>query len=130
MNTASQITEDKLLEENLSASDEYYDFTCTPCTKEKRNIQAKKYCVDCKNYLCENCIKQHNRFGLMKNHRVVDKTEAKRYKSNVVPSDVVPSDVIPVQTCDAHIGKILDMYCESHEEVCCAACAVIYHRYF
>ena len=109
------------IRDSFSASDEYHDFTCSPCTKESRNISAKKFCVDCKNYLCENCLKQHNRFPLMKSHHIVDKADGKRYTCS-------PHDVIPVQTCETHRGKLLDMYCESHEEVCCTACAAIHHR--
>lgn len=52
----------------------------------------------------------------MKFHSVVPVAEAKE-----------STDKLPVQRCNKHHGKLLDMYCKDHEEVCCAVCAVIEH---
>ncbi|XP_045175218.2 uncharacterized protein LOC123536270 [Mercenaria mercenaria] len=110
----------KQAEDFLCTSDEYHDITCTLCSKERRNVAATKYCVECANYLCGNCVEQHNKFSVMKSHRIVDKAAAKQHKSD-------QNIDLPVQKCDKHHGKLLDMYCKNHEEVCCAACAAIDH---
>jgi hypothetical protein len=35
----------------------------------------------------------------------------------------------PVVKCEAHKSKLLDMYCADHDDVACATCIAIKHRF-
>ncbi|XP_045175478.2 uncharacterized protein LOC123536387 [Mercenaria mercenaria] len=81
------------------------------------------YCVECDHFLCQTCLKQHNKFDSMKQHQVVKNASGKgkddKRRGNWVD--------LPSQRCDTHHGKLIDMYCRGHNEVCCGACASINH---
>lgn len=113
----SEEIKEENLEEMFCTSDEYHDVTCLPCSREKRNVSALKYCVECTSYMCEMCLNQHNRFGMMNSHHIVNIESVKELK-----------DELPVQRCNTHHGKLLDMYCRLHDEACCAVCAALNHR--
>lgn len=90
--------------------DEYYDFPCRPCEKEGRNTSAEKFCVDCKYLLCSTCLGHHNKFDILKCHQILDKTASVGQAS-------------PTLQCEKHSGKVLDMFCMTHDEPCCIDCA-------
>ncbi|XP_045210382.2 uncharacterized protein LOC123561831 [Mercenaria mercenaria] len=102
-----------------------YDYTCSPCISDGKNKEAIKFCVDCGEYLCENCLIDHNRFAKMKSHRLVD---PERYDhGRISPKDsCVPTITI---YCDKHHGEVLDMFCGEHDEVCCTICLELEHSH-
>ncbi|XP_045204550.2 E3 ubiquitin-protein ligase TRIM71-like [Mercenaria mercenaria] len=95
--------------------------SCSPCSREGTKLAAVKYCVDCDSHLCAECLKQHNRFDVLKSHQIVDKAAELD-----TPKDKAE---LPTQRCPTHHGKLIDMYCEDHDEVCCVACVAIYHSH-
>ncbi|XP_060564165.1 uncharacterized protein LOC132723454 [Ruditapes philippinarum] len=104
-----------------------HDFTCSPCENEGKNTEAVKFCMDCDEYLCISCLNGHNRYGGTKGHRVVDpaNTNRSRVQVNRKGSDVQSITV----TCSKHGGKVVDMFCGDHDEVCCADCLQLEHSF-
>lgn len=112
------------LEDSIAVtSDEYHQFQCSLCDKDGKNVTAETYCVDCDQSLCMACLKQHSKFDGMKNHQLVEnafracdeKQRGKRFE-------------LPCQRCELHHGKLLDVYCKDHKQVCCRTCVSIHHR--
>lgn len=99
-----------------------FDHVCTPCSREHKEVEATQYCPDCNEKLCTFCTAQHKKFLLLKAHKMVDisqmpvKDEPKEEKEKVT------------EFCEHHHGKLLDLYCQEHDEVGCTACIAINHK--
>ncbi|XP_060606688.1 E3 ubiquitin-protein ligase TRIM71-like [Ruditapes philippinarum] len=105
------------------SSDELFDFSCTPCNKKDKNSEAVKYCVDCQEYLCENCVDNHNSFSVLAGHTLVGQSKFGQSGSG---SKDLPS--VPTERCKLHSLKLVDMYCADHDAVGCHVCFTITHR--
>ena len=78
------------------------------CTfKEHQNIDAIKYCTECKIYMCNKCLIHHQ--SLFENHN--------QYEIN---KDLLE---IFIDKCEEknHPNK-LEFYCITHNKLCCASC--------
>ncbi|XP_053379857.1 uncharacterized protein LOC123527629 [Mercenaria mercenaria] len=56
----------------------------------------------------------------MKGHQLLDKTASSGLRGKDKPD-------IPTLRCAKHDGKIIDMFCKTHDEPCCVICASINH---
>ncbi|XP_045189180.2 uncharacterized protein LOC123546733 [Mercenaria mercenaria] len=102
-------------------SEEMFDICCSSCKEHGKTIEAKKFCVECGLYFCENCLGFHKIIPSLQSHHIVDsqgeQTQGKGEKLE-----------LPTQRCSTHHGKLMDMFCGDHDEVCCGACIAIKHR--
>ena len=75
--------------------------------KEHQNIDAIKYCTECKIYMCNKCLIHHQ--NLFENHN--------QYEIN---KDLLE---IFIDKCEEknHPNK-LEFYCITHNKLCCASC--------
>ena len=53
-----------------ASSDQTFEYYCGPCKTEGKEIEARKYCEDCVEYLCDSCVNVHRKFSLLKYHKV------------------------------------------------------------
>ena len=53
-----------------ASSDQTFDYYCGPCKTEGKEIEARKYCEDCVEYLFDSCVNVHRKFSLLKYHKV------------------------------------------------------------
>ncbi|XP_045181331.2 uncharacterized protein LOC123540614 [Mercenaria mercenaria] len=102
-------------------SDETFDLLCTVCKNKGKNTEAAKYCTDCADYYCLTCVKVHDDVPLLKGHKILDQGKAKTGTTKQLP-------VVPTERCDRHGHKPVDMYCQNHDNVGCAACMAVEHR--
>ncbi|XP_053383729.1 uncharacterized protein LOC128549959 [Mercenaria mercenaria] len=106
------------------ASDELFDYLCSPCNKQDKNSEAVKFCVDCQEYLCVTCVKSHNSFSVLAGHTLVERSKfgnASRTDSKELPS-------VPTERCKVHSLKLVDMFCADHDTVGCHVCFTINHK--
>ena len=76
---------------------------------EHKELDAIIYCQECKNNMCEKCEKIHSNTTLLKNHHT--------YSLDKNPKDIFTGLCIKPEHALA-----LKYYCETHNELCCAAC--------
>ncbi|XP_060584074.1 uncharacterized protein LOC132740231 [Ruditapes philippinarum] len=107
----------KLRQTMYQDSDIKHDFPCLPCTQEGRNVAAIKYCVECDENLCQKCVGDHNKFSAMRRHQLLDTVKQPSGKRQELPS----------QKCGKHGGKLIDVYCPSHDKVGCSTCMTVEH---
>ena len=76
-------------------------------SKDHGEIEAINYCVECKIYMCKNCLNFHSK--LLQNHHTYGINEEMK-------------DIFTGFCQEENHGIKLDFYCKSHNILCCAAC--------
>ena len=103
------------------ACDEIFDIFCGPCKSEKVIKEAKSYCADCMEYLCNDCKEAHLKFKMSRHHKILS--------GNAMPTSVTanqrPSFFV---YCSCNQNQAVSVYCEKHEEVICQSCRTVKHR--
>ncbi|KAL4216791.1 hypothetical protein ACF0H5_024512 [Mactra antiquata] len=103
-------------------SEETFEYICTACANDDLIKEALKYCVECQQYCCKDCLTSHRRISSLQGHSFLDNSSVKSQgQPRTLPA-------FPTKQCSKHVGKILDMYCENHDVVCCYACAAEDHK--
>lgn len=104
-------------------SDEIVTNKCLVCAKKNKRTEADKYCVDCKDYYCKSCADIHTIIPAMDKHELLDKRSFKSFRND----GLLPC--FPTQRCSIHPSKVVDMFCKDHDDVACATCIALSHRY-
>jgi hypothetical protein len=102
-------------------SDEIFDVLCSMCKNRGKLSEGEKFCVDCHDYFCINCVTVHSQVPVLAGHKVLDKSQVKSGTSKSLPRE-------PAERCDRHSHKHIDMYCQNHDNVGCSTCMTIEHR--
>ncbi|XP_060555810.1 uncharacterized protein LOC132716531 [Ruditapes philippinarum] len=102
-------------------SDEIFDVLCSMCKNRGKNTDGEKFCVDCHDYFCINCVEVHSQVPVCVNHKVLDLSQVKSGTNKDLPR-------APTERCDRHHHKYIDMYCHNHDDVGCSICMTIDHR--
>ncbi|XP_052083278.1 E3 ubiquitin-protein ligase TRIM22-like [Mytilus californianus] len=89
---------------------------CGPCMYEDATKDAKRWCSNCKEGLCEDCEKVHRKSKISRKHKVIS-IEDYRKIENVSIS----------QVCEQH-GENLEWFCKTHDEVLCMVCVPSEHK--
>ncbi|XP_053402331.1 E3 ubiquitin-protein ligase TRIM36-like [Mercenaria mercenaria] len=106
----------------IEASDELVDIYCEPCADDGKQIEAEGFCVDCSEYLCGQCYKNHTRYKAFKHHVLQDK--------NKMPVDAAKARVtdVCIEKCAVHSAKVIEYFCRSCDKLGCTACITVNHR--
>ncbi|KAL4221107.1 hypothetical protein ACF0H5_019367 [Mactra antiquata] len=106
-----------------NSSEETFDFICTNCDDNGKIVEAVRYCIECSGYCCQTCTDLHHTFVMMKGHNLLDASQGNQASNQ--PSSLPE---FPTERCNLHTGKVIDMYCEEHNEVCCCTCIATHHK--
>ena len=105
----------------LTGSDEVIQHTCGPCKDDGEIKEAKFLCEICKVYLCFDCRNDHNTFKATKNHQIVSANLTQGIDSTVTTGTYTI-------LCGCDQKRVVEVYCEKHDEVICPSCETIKHR--
>ncbi|XP_053376134.1 transcription intermediary factor 1-alpha-like isoform X2 [Mercenaria mercenaria] len=100
-------------------SDADFDIVCTPCWEDSIREEAVKYCPECQEYLCKTCTRHHGRQKITRSHKLLDRNAAKQ-----------ASAVSMTTKCHYHPDRDIEMYCGTHDMVCCLKCIATEHRLY
>ncbi|XP_052080156.1 uncharacterized protein LOC127718220 [Mytilus californianus] len=89
---------------------------CGPCTRMDKSASAVKFCTDCQDPLCTDCVAIHKAIKALALHHLVDE-EVQTDKAFSIR-----------RTCSDHPDMSLEFYCSNHESLCCRTCSVNTHR--
>ncbi|XP_045212944.2 uncharacterized protein LOC123563884 [Mercenaria mercenaria] len=109
------------------ASEEIYDYNCSPCDEAGVYKEAHKYCDSCKLYYCKKCLGEHNKFPALRGHLIKDVT----YQTNPSGSTGTAGISVPAvrtEPCENHPEEMIKMFCGEHDLVCCSVCIALDHR--
>lgn len=87
---------------------------CEKC----RKLEARGFCEVCNQPLCQECIQLHQTNTLSSSHTITNISCAST--TNSQPKETV-------LYCQAHPGRVLELYCETCEELICCGCLVQNH---
>lgn len=70
---------------------------CSPCTYEGIPTASTMFCVECNEYLCNTCVKHHQKFSMLRRHMLVKKDDSdgmtgKTTFLNIAKSKTLPSE--------------------------------------
>ncbi|WAR19291.1 hypothetical protein MAR_001129 [Mya arenaria] len=57
-------------EDLAGGSESWHDISCTICESDDRHVEAAAHCKECRMWLCDRCLKLHNRFPAIRNHHI------------------------------------------------------------
>lgn len=92
--------------------------SCDPCLFENEEVNASRWCVECCEALCEDCVKAHKKAKISRSHKLISLDEC---ESN-------PPRIHVTKMCDKHPDKKLETFCVDHQMPCCLVCMTTHHR--
>lgn len=105
-----------LIERSKTAEQSPNEKVCGPCDYDNEKTIAVSWCTQCLEPLCRSCAHSHKRF-----RHVIVPVETVTKEKQVELLDVD-------EPCIKHAGKVLEVYCVDHKEVCCVICLATSHR--
>ena len=101
-------------------SDSLKEVKCAPCEEEGESKAAVKFCIDCNQSICQQCVSFHRRVKQIKDHKLVDQTNS---------SDLQCAQLLAQSlNCPNHQNKKIELMCKDHDVMCCLTCATVKHR--
>ena len=94
----------------------------TQCEKCKKKREANGFCRDCGKFVCEACIDVHMNWDEYSTHKVISLEQLKSDATEMV------TPTKKTLYCSVHLGKELDLFCETDQELICRDCIVKTHR--
>ena len=101
-----------------ASSDQLFDHICGSCKTIGKETDAKNYCENCKEYLCESCADFHRKLPLLRNHSVVPAGTISGGKASCRLTDY----------CGCNTNQEVQFYCEDHADFICYSCQSIKHH--
>ncbi|XP_076108166.1 uncharacterized protein LOC143076332 [Mytilus galloprovincialis] len=89
---------------------------CGTCSRRSESTKAIKYCTDCEDALCSECLDVHGSIKSCASHHVID--------VNVIDGN----PVVVNKSCDVHPNMLLEYFCCDHDTLCCQSCMANDHR--
>ncbi|KAL3884092.1 hypothetical protein ACJMK2_030314 [Sinanodonta woodiana] len=94
---------------------------CNSCHSENVSEPAVQFCVECKECLCEMCLKVHNKLRATKDHKTINIKDISNNLEHILKLGNGFG-------CPKHEYREIDFFCKTHDIVCCAICQFSDHR--
>lgn len=92
---------------------------CDPCFRRKDKVIAARWCKECAEALCDQCVKFHKSLKYSQNHTLMEFEELRQLPIKIT---------LPRPPCPRHENTTLGFFCEDHQNVCCSSCVTVDHR--
>ncbi|XP_051863941.1 E3 ubiquitin-protein ligase TRIM33 isoform X2 [Drosophila albomicans] len=92
---------------------------CSSCSD---GAVATSWCVDCSEYICDNCVQAHQRLKITKDHTIKPKDEANNEQL------VGTGGIDKLHMCQLHTQEKLSLFCETCDKLTCRDCQLSDHR--
>lgn len=104
------------------SSDESFYLECSPCKHEGVTAEAKHFCPECGDYLCESCKQTHQGLSVTRNHHLMPGNKMPKKGENF---KYLTDPKLALCSCNA---KEVTAFCEDHSIVICADCKLLQHK--
>ncbi|XP_033628102.1 E3 ubiquitin-protein ligase TRIM33-like [Asterias rubens] len=92
------------------------------CQACERDHMAVSRCIDCDNFICQECQQAHQHFAILKSHQIYALAQL---QSGVVTYRSKIREYIP--KCGKHSDQTLNIYCNTCQKLECTTCTVLDH---
>ena len=92
---------------------------CENCKK----ATATDFCRDCGKFVCSKCTELHQLWVDFTAHKIVSVSEVQSEAASLTPVKKKK-----VAYCPKHTEKVLEIYCETDDELICTSCTIRLHR--
>ena len=99
--------------------DVFYDHECGPCSVGGTRKEAKHYCTECQDYLCDACKGYHGKLAVLRNHNIVSGSK--------IPASASTNPGLGI-ACGCKRNHPIEFYCEIHKDVVCSPCKSFHHQ--
>lgn len=89
---------------------------CGPCEYENVTKLALKWCSDCEEGYCDDCLRPHKASKMSRHHHLVSVSEYQKVDELAIP-----------QICQVH-QKVFEYFCPGHDYVICILCVKSDHN--
>ncbi|XP_045453569.1 transcription intermediary factor 1-alpha [Melitaea cinxia] len=93
------------------------------CNSCEDTEPATSYCVDCAEFICDNCVHAHQRLKITKDHTIKSKEEAVQ-ELQAAQGGRAAHDMF----CRDHPQERLALFCETCDRLTCRDCQLQHHR--
>ena len=104
------------------SSDDGCQLECSPCDYGGIKKEAKYYCPQCQDYLCDACKSVHQNISSTRSHKIVSGSLMPTKQENKTNEGIKQGVQCP---CG---GKNITLYCKDHTKVMCVDCKTLKHR--
>ncbi|XP_076664091.1 E3 ubiquitin-protein ligase TRIM33 [Andrena cerasifolii] len=95
------------------------------CTSCHDNATATSWCIECEEYICQNCVMAHQRLKITKDHTIKPKDEVANDRDNVKKDNKkIPGYLF----CTIHSHEQLSLFCQTCDKLTCRDCQLSEHR--
>ncbi|KAH3749852.1 hypothetical protein DPMN_184367 [Dreissena polymorpha] len=101
------------------SSDFVKDFSCGACESKHIETSAEFFCETCLKCFCQTCLYHHDQMFV--NHLTYGRGDSKKWPLTKTTEDLLLK-------CDVHNSKTLQMFCQTHRQLCCSDCVLLNHR--
>ena len=98
---------------------------CVRCKDFKKPTFAVKYCLDCREYLCENCCRIGHGFKVLKDHTIVDINQGNNDSEQMGVTEMMSQYLV----CPTHPEKICTYLCKDDDNFCCTECILVKYKH-
>ena len=91
-----------------------------PCNSCKRKVPAISRCMECKQYLCRECLTAHEMWPALKKHTVFTMEELVNPENRDKTREK--------STCEKHRNETFEYYCETCKKLACIHCLLLEHN--
>ena len=91
-----------------------------PCNSCERKAPAVNWCVECKQYLCRECLTAHGNWLAFKKHTVFTMEELVKPENRDKTREK--------SRCKKHENKTFKYYCETCKKLACIHCVLLEHK--
>lgn len=112
----------------LAGSAESFTHECDACKLDGQTQEAKYYCGECDDFLCENCETYHKRVKATRFHEILtgDRIPAKADVSKRGITQEKQQRMIDKCACNQQ--REVTVYCSDHDDVFCSVCKNVLHK--
>lgn len=94
------------------------------CNSCEDTEPATSYCVDCAEFICDNCVHAHQRLKITKEHTIKSRDEALAELQAAQGGARSDHDMF----CSEHVQERLTLFCETCDRLTCRDCQLQHHR--
>lgn len=107
------------LSNNEDISNKLAELKCSSCSDD---ALASSWCVDCAEFICDNCVHAHQRLKITKDHTIKLKEEGVQESQAFATMGPTPL------FCNMHPNEKLSLFCENCDKLTCRDCQLMEHR--